>query len=106
MQSVCLALVVALVIVLPLLATGTMSFEEAKAVCQKRRLAVFVESGEKGEFDDNADRYLLYLQHFMNCLATVTSLCGYSIWLFASPHTISLEAQGLDRTREFPPLNP
>ena len=97
----CLALVVAVTIVLPLCATGTMSFEEARGICQKRRLALFVEMEEEGEFDDIATHHLLYLQHFMNCLAAITSLCGYATWLFASPHTLRAEAERLDRTRMF-----
>ena len=100
-QALCLALVVVVAIVLPLLATGTMSFEEAKGICRKRRLGVFVEKEEEGEFDDVATHHFLYMGHVMNCLATVTSLCGYFIWLFGSPHTLRAEAEGLDRTRTF-----
>ena len=108
-QTTCLALVLTLVIVLPLIVTGTMSFGKAKGICYERcfvQLTKYVgdDTGDekKSEFDhDNAGHHLLYLQHLMNSTATVASFCGYSIWLFASPHTLNAKEERLDRTRAF-----
>ena len=92
-QLLCLGIVVALVSVLPLLASGTTSFGDAKAICRERAVMVRILP-----FDD-AGGHLLFLQHAMNSMATFVSFCGYWTWLVASPHTLTVEVERLDRTR-------
>ena len=92
-QLVCLGLLMALLIVLPLLVSGTTSLREAKGICRERLVKADVLNLKK------ADSHILYLQHGMNCMAMLISFCGYWTWLVASPHTLTTEAARLDRTR-------
>ena len=92
-QLLCLGLLVALLVVLPLLVSSTTSLREAKGICRER----FVRADAQDVED--ADGHILYTQHGMNCMATLVSFCGYWMWLVASPHTLTTEAARLDRTR-------
>ena len=92
-QFLCLGLVSVLLIVLPLLSSGTTSFREAKDICRERVVSAALINVE------SASGHLLYPQHGMNCMALLASFCGYWTWLVASPHTLIIEAQRLDRTR-------
>jgi hypothetical protein len=104
MVATFLTLSVVFTIGLPLLATGKVSFQEAKGVCYDRNMAKLLKlyEGEEWAFSDHASR-VLFPVHFFNSLATVTSVCGFLMWLFCSPHKCE-GAGGLDRTSTPPPF--
>jgi hypothetical protein len=51
----------------------------------------------KFEGPESADYFLLPL-HYFGIASTSTSLLGYLVWLFLSPHRINPDAAPLDRT--------
>jgi hypothetical protein len=103
--------VLILAICLPLLATLSTSFGEAKEVCYERNLAKITESfennrspqseylgGEGWHFDDINNRHLFPL-HLFNSLSSAVSLVSFLTWLFCSPHTTPATKE-LDRACE------
>ena len=93
------------VVLLPLFVTNTPSYGAARKVCHDwnfmhRNVTYFdVNSPEYNPewgMDDNAP-WDLFPVHLFNSISTVTSLFGFWVWLFFSPHMDDL-ARDLDRT--------
>jgi hypothetical protein len=110
----CLSVVTLGIVLLPLIATASSSFGAARAACYDKTLTrlsgVYLDlespyydsDWDEGRFSEYASR-LLFPMHLFNSVSTLSSLFGFWLWLFFSPHNSgrvdSNVAQDLDRTR-------
>ena len=108
-KALCLFGVTVLVLVMPLVVTGRVSFGEAESVCYgwtyERMNLRYNATGMDVEdplydpdwsMEDWAD-WTLFPQHVYNSVATCVSLVGFWVWLCFSAHK-NEEAEHLDRT--------
>jgi hypothetical protein len=105
-----LAATTACVVLLPLLLTGTTSFEAASGVCyertfQQQKATFIIDDVDSPQYrpdwsmDDTAS-WALFPAHLFNSIATIVSLSCFWVWFFFSPHSSNGQAEALDRTCE------